>query len=38
MCIGDSFTDAMIGVPYADMWHVLLEAEINRTKQREWPA
>ena len=35
MCIGDSFTDAMIGVPYADMWHVLLDAELNRTKQRE---
>ncbi len=35
MCVGDSFTDRMIGVPYADMWHALLDAELNRTKQRE---
>ena len=34
MCLGDSFTDATIGVPYADMWHVLLEEQLQRTEDR----
>ena len=36
ICLGDSFTDATIGVPYADIWHVVFEKHVNRETDREF--
>lgn len=36
MCLGDSFTDATVAVPYADMWHARLERHLNQDQDREF--
>ena len=36
ICLGDSFTDASVGVPYADLWHARLNQHLNRDKDQEF--
>ena len=36
LCLGDSFTDATVGVPYADVWHDRLEKHLNQGREREF--